>query len=383
MPRVPIQQLRPGWHLAGNIYNHNGLVLLTAGTRLTSSYIKRLRELGIRAVDIQIARFADLTPREIISPELRSRSAVAVARTLDAARRTGRLDPTPVIPLVDNIVDQVFKNQGVTLGLTDIRAHDAYTHAHSVNVCMLATLIGRSLRYPRAWLVDLGIGAILHDLGKVFIEHELLTRQAPLTEAEFDKIKKHTTLGSEAIAASHGLPRPAALIAMQHHERLDGSGYPDGLHDEQISTYAKIVAVADVYDALSSDRPYRPALPPKDCVELLTVVENGKYWGQAVQALVTRVSPYPEGCTVILETGELAMVTRCLSTAPDRPEIEVFADASGKPFVRTVPLRLVDLPNVKIKDIASMESLHSTLDHGHPSTAALSPELYQPNSSGR
>lgn len=356
MPRVAINALKPGWYLAGNVYNHNGLILLTAGARLKESYIRRLDELGIRAVDVQPPAFRHVRPRDIFGPELRSQSAVAVSQVLASARH-GNPDPTPVVPFVQRIVDRVLENHDVLLGLTDIRAHDAYTHAHSVNVCMLTVLIGRGLRLSRTDLTELATGAILHDLGKVFIDTKILNKRGPLSDDEQAIVRQHSQTGFAALVSHPHIGERAALVIRQHHERCDGSGYPDGLRAGEIHLFSRIAAVADVYDAVSSDRPYRAALAPVDCMQLLANDELGRLWPQAVQVLTSSVAPFPEACTVRLSTGELAVVNQCYPTAPYRPQVTVFTDAHGKLLALPRMVELLRCPTIAVSGIVSMERM--------------------------
>ncbi len=360
MPRVVVDELTPGWYLSGNVYNQNGLILLTAGMRLKESYIRRLQELGVRAVDVQPPALKHVRPRDILGPELRSQSAMAVAQVL-ATVKQGNPNPEPVMPFVHRIVDRVLQNHDVMLGLTDIRAHDAYTHAHSVNVCMLAAMIGKCLRLARTDLTELATGAILHDLGKVFIDTKILNKRGPLSGEEFEIVKHHAQGGYAALVAHPQIGERAALVIQQHHERCDGNGYPEGLKGSAISLFARITAVADVYDAVSSDRPYRAALSPVDCIRLLTKDESGRLWRQAVEALTSCVAPYPEACTVRLNTGELAVVNLCYPSAPYRPQITVFADARGQPWPLPRMVELLRSPNLSVEDIVSMDRLSQML----------------------
>ncbi len=356
MPRVAVDELKPGWYLAGNVYNHSGLVLLTAGMRLRETYIRRLQELGIRAVDVQPRPFRNIKPRDILGTELRGQSAAAVAQVLTSASR-GNADPRPVVPFVGQIVDRVLENSDVLLGLTDIRAHDAYTHAHSVNVCLIAALIGKALQLSRTELAELATGAVLHDLGKVFIDRQILNKRGALTSDEYAIVKRHPLDGYAALHSHPLISERASLVVKQHHERLDGAGYPGGLRGDGIGPFARITAVADVYDAVSSDRPYRAALAPVDCLRLLGDDQEQRLWKRAVQALATFVAPFPEACTVRLNSGELAVVNQCYGAAPDRPQVNIFTDAAGKVLRLPRMVELLCRPDLSVTGIVSMERM--------------------------
>lgn len=360
MPRVVVEELKPGWHLAGNVYNQNGSVLLTAGMRLRDSYIRRFRELGVRAVDVQPARFKDVRPRDILSPELRSRAAIAMAYVLAGVRK-GRFDPAPIVPYVSQVIDRVDSNHHVLLGLTDIRAHDDYTHAHSVNVSMLSVLIGRAMGFSRTDLTELGIGAMLHDLGRVFLDPKILRKRGALSADEHAAVMEHAERGFRVMENQPHLDTRVPPVLLQHHERCDGSGYPCGLAGDQISLFARIVAVADVYDAVSSDRPHRAAMPPIDCMKLLRTGEQGRLWQRAADALAAQVAPYPEASTVRLTTGELAIVTHCYKSAPHRPQITLITDDSGHVLAAPATISLLKRPELEIAEIVTMESVPDSL----------------------
>ncbi len=360
MPRVALEELQPGYHLAGNVYNQNGAVLLTAGMRLRESYIRRLRDLGVRAVDVQPARFRDVRPRDILTPELRTRAALAMAQVLSGIQK-GNVDIAPIHPFVAQIVRRVEDNHHVLLGLTDIRAHDAYTHAHSVNVCMLSTLIGRAMGFSRTDLTALATAAILHDLGRVFLDRKVLDKQGPLTPEEFEQVKQHTQLGYDLLASHPRLDTRVPPVLLHHHERSDGSGYPGGLTGNQTTLFARIVAVADLYDAVSSDRPYRPAMAPVECIMMLRTFERGRLWDRGAEALADQVAPYPEACTVRLATGELAIVRHCYKAAPWKPQVTVFTDMDGEPLARPWELSLLKHPEFEVADIVDMEAMPEAL----------------------
>lgn len=261
---------------------------------LPLSFSARLRDLGIMPGDVKRTRIHALHSVGSMRVDLWRNAAVAVRDVLIGAQETVAPQGDSVMPFVSRIVDNVLADGNVMLGLTGLRAHDSYTHAHSVNVCILSSLIGRSLGLSRAELVSMGTGAILHDLGKVFIDHQLLIKNGPLTNDEFATIRHHTETGYAALLEGAFMEPAAAATVLQHHERLDGSGYPHGLRDTDLGLFSRIVAVADVFDALSNDRPYRPAFAPERCLHILLEDEHTKLWIDAVAALVLTLTADPD-----------------------------------------------------------------------------------------
>jgi len=261
---------------------------------LPLSFSSRLRDLGIMPGDVKRTRLHALHSVGSMRVDLWRNAASAVRDVLIGAQEATTPEGDNVLPFVGAIVDNVLADGNVMLGLTGLRAHDTYTHAHSVNVCILSSLIGRGLGLTRAELVSMGTGAILHDLGKVFIDNHLLAKGGPLTAEEFSLIRQHTESGYAALLEGAFMEPAAAATVLQHHERLDGTGYPNGLRDADLGLFSRIVAVADVFDALSNDRPYRPAYSPEKCLHILLEDEHNKLWIDAVAALVLTLTSGPE-----------------------------------------------------------------------------------------
>ncbi|MBS3994281.1 MAG: HD-GYP domain-containing protein [Alkaliphilus sp.] len=240
--------------------------------------------------------------------------------------------------IAKEIVEEVLYHNNVTLNLVDIKNPDNYTYNHVVNVAVLSLVIGIELRMDKNELHELCIGAMLHDLGMTFIPKSILLKSSKLDEGEFEIIKTHTTKGYEYISGQYELPVSAKLIALQHHERLDGSGYPSGYEADDIHKLAKIVAIADVYDALTSDTPYRRAVAPHEAIELVMGSAGRLFDFEMAKIFVRKIVPYPVGSLVKLSSGDVGVVQEIRLNYPLRPKVKIVRQSAVSIIIKEVDL---------------------------------------------
>ncbi|MCG0237923.1 MAG: HD-GYP domain-containing protein [Firmicutes bacterium] len=343
MYRVSVSALKPGMRIGRSVVDVTGRILLTAGTVLKPSYIQYLKQRGIPAVYVINELAPDVSLPEVVSPETRTRlaaelnRAVAELREVMATRGTASLRSwanaqlSRVREAVAGVVDEILRQPQAVFHLQEIRTHDDYTLQHSVDVCILSVLIGVSLGYDERQLRDLGLGAVLHDIGKVTIPEAILKKPGPLTAEERAEIQKHTTRGFEILMHCGEFSFHVAHVAYQHHERWCGGGYPRGLKGPEIHELARVVAVADVYDAMTSDRVYRPGYPPERALRNMLEVVPDWFDPRVLAALVENVAIYPVGTLVELNTGETAVVTGVVKGQAARPRVRVLRDPAGRP----------------------------------------------------
>lgn len=224
--------------------------------------------------------------------------------------------------VVDDVRSCIRKNSKLRMYFDMLHEHDPYTYVHSINVALLATLIGLEMGYNSQGLADLAAGALMHDLGKLLIPKEILNKPGGLTPEEFSIIRNHPLIGMNIIMPLLDTKEHITTVR-QHHERWDGKGYPDGLKGDEIHPNAQIIAVADVFDALTTDRPYRPGFPPYHAVEIIMKGEGQEFSPRVVQAFLQTVVLYPENTMVTLSTGEVGMVVGVPTRAPTRPRVKI------------------------------------------------------------
>lgn len=238
----------------------------------------------------------------------------------------GRLHQT--FQMVDKIINELEGATQVYLDLNKFRKFDNDTYIHSVNVAILSTLIGLQMGFTVQTLRDLTLGAILHDIGKSAIPFDILNKPGILTSKELEIIKKHPVLGEDILKRANMSPDVLSIIR-HHHERWNGNGYPDGQRQRAISINAQIVAVADVFDALVGERPYRDGLPPYHALELIIAGSREEFNEEIVNNFIQCLILYPQGSIVTLNTGEVGTVIGLQQNYPSRPLIKILFDRYG------------------------------------------------------
>jgi HD-GYP domain-containing protein (c-di-GMP phosphodiesterase class II) len=246
---------------------------------------------------------------------------------------------------VQSMVDQVLNNEISLVGLTAIRDYDEYTFTHSVNVCIFAIAIGKRLRLGKRQLYDLGVAALLHDVGKSRVPLELIQKEGALTEEEWRSMQSHPWYGVLALfqmQQSSDLPYRGMVTAYEHHMKLDLTGYPRPVRRRNISFYSKIVAVADGFDAATSRRSYQTPIQPDEVLREMWQNRRRGYDPVLVKELVNLVGIYPVGTCLILDTNEVAIV-QSRNPEPDllnRPLVRIALSTEGEMMK---PALLVDL----------------------------------------
>lgn len=215
---------------------------------------------------------------------------------------------------------------------------DIYTYSHSLNVAIISLTLGIALNLDQEALTSLCIGALVHDIGKAFIPKSILLKPGRLTPEEFKMVKKHSELGYEFLNNNPYFNDSSKQVALEHHEHFNGSGYPYGKSGDTISRFARIVCIADVYDALTSNRAYKKALPPTDSLEYL-MSNSGTLFDPELLTIFCRiVIPFPHGTIVNLSNGDMAQVQKTLPNYPLRPIVKIIKSDEKNKVGQTVNL---------------------------------------------
>lgn len=352
MLRLPSDRLRPGMIVGRNIIGTNERVLLTPGQMLTERYIQRIIDMQVPMVYIEDPLgIDDSTP--IVSPGIISKAAKTLKMTYKEYLKTGKIKLAPIQPQVDIIVDDLLSNSNLLIGVSDIKNYDNYTYQHSVNVCILAITMGISSGYNRSQLQTLGTGALLHDIGKIYIPIEILNKPDALTENEYKIVQNHSWDGYRIISSSYEISPICAQIALTHHERMDGNGYPRHLSNVEINDYALIVSVADTFDALVSDRPYRRSFNNQEALNIIEKSKNSKLSPQYVDILHQHVNICTIGTIVALNTGDIAIVTKENSDVNINPQVKLLFSNDQRFYDGDYKLDLAVDKKVFISDVLS------------------------------
>lgn len=326
---ISIYNLKPGMVVAKAVYNAEGQMLLNKDVVLTDSYIGRLKELGISGIYIEDNISQGIVIKDVISDEMREKARTFVKSTMKQISVNRHVDVQKAREIVDSIIDELLDSHEMLVNLQDIRTKDEYTFGHCVNVSVLSLMMGIALGYDRMKLRELGTGTLLHDIGKVCIPDSILKKPGKLTKDEFDEIKRHTIYGYQMLKESGNISGYSCYIALCHHERPDGKGYPFGLKGDNIHQLARITAICDVYDALTSDRVYRSKMKIPDAVEYLKSMAMSQFDYDLVKIFLKFIALYPVGSGVVLNTGQKAIVVRNNPEMQNRPVVRIIKDGQN------------------------------------------------------
>ena len=350
--------------LASNIRNNEGKVLLRAGVELNERYINYLNSLQIDIVAISDdgREYGLAEVKDVVNSKTRKAATEQVKNILLDAKESGRLviEPQALYNTVGELTDQLLENASLVFNLVDLRTQDDYTFAHSVNVCVLAIMTGITMGYSRDQLSELGIGAILHDLGKIKIPDNVLNKPGPLTDAEFVIMKTHTTHGYELIKNTGKFDEIYAFMAIQHHEHFDGSGYPLGLKNKQIKEYSQIVAIADKFDAITADRVYRKSFPPVEAYAMCQAAAGYFVKDSVVRAFIYNIAAYPANTVVELSNGMIGVSMDTPKGNSLYPMIKVYYDENRRQL--SVPFELPLYNTDGINVVKVLDNLYSNVD---------------------
>lgn len=279
--------------------------------------------------------------------------------------------------LVAELASNIVENLDASMWLTQLKSRDEYTAIHSLNVCVLSLTFGRALGLKGDELNELGLGALLHDIGKMKVPLEVLNKPGKLTSEEFDIMKSHPEKGYDMLLSDDSLSAEVLNIVRGHHERLSGSGYPDKLTENNISYYTKIVSITDVYDAITSDRVYHDGMTPHESLKRLYEWMPDNFDTKLIQAFIKTIGIYPVGSVVELKTGHIGLVVKLTETHRLKPVVmlvmnrdkeyyprrklvnlasSIWDKKDGKPEIK----RIVDAKefNINVKKIINEESLN-------------------------
>jgi putative nucleotidyltransferase with HDIG domain len=270
--------------------------------------------------------------------------AVGVANQVwDSAQTEGKPDATVARTMIDGLAQAVAQNRTALLALTTLKNYDNYTFTHMVNVSILVMGQARGLGIDGALLREFGLAALMHDIGKVRTPLEVLNKPDKLTDHEFTIMKRHTVEGAEILRKTPDIPALAPVVAFEHHLRLDGTGYPHGVTRGSLNIGTMLCSIADVYDAMRSQRRYQEAFPTDRILEVLRRNDGQQFDQRLVRRFSQLVGIYPAGNLVRLNTGEIAVVLKVYAPDPHRPQVRVVFDREGKRLDLTYDLNLWDV----------------------------------------
>lgn len=347
MHKISAKNLKPGMKLGQSIHNIEGSLLLTEGTKLTDKLIDRLKALKIPSVYI-VSQLPDDNveyPQSIIDQKTRTAAIKTVYTTFNKCKLATSLDIAAIQLTIQSIIENIISNKNTIMQASDIRKYDDYTFAHSVNVCTLSVMLAVLSHFNETHLKEVALGALLHDIGKTQIPLGILNKPGVLSDEELEIMKTHAWLGFELLRRTQGFSVVPMHIAFQHHEKYDGSGYPRQLAGTNIHEYARIVAIADVYDALTSDRPYKKSCTPDIAYKIMTQYSPGHFDRKLLQLFFDNVAIYPVGTLVKLTFGYYATVIDVQKGFTKNPSLRLIADQNKRPIKHSAVINLKESHN--------------------------------------
>ncbi|RSK26382.1 HD-GYP domain-containing protein [Bacillus sp. HMF5848] len=365
MRLVSIYNCEVGLELAKPIYDENARILLNSGTVLNEAFINRLKSKKISHIYIKSEVTENLEVEDNISQELRLKTTSTLTNVFDliAKGKSGNshaLARVKGVHQVKNSVQEILQELRASKNLLNLLSHLQVNQdslfEHALHTCLYSLSIGKYMGINEKELNLLGLGALFHDIGKLELPHKLLIKEK-LNAEEKELLQKHTEYGFEMLRKVHDLHLVISHCAYQHHENVDGTGYPRGLKNEDIHLHARIVAVANQFDKLIRQK----GMLPHEAMEILWGYCYTKYDRQVIEAFRQSVAIYPIGVTVLLNTGEMGVVVGYNKLAPQRPNVRVFLDANGKKVTNFYDIDLMkELSVMIVKCDAIIERASST-----------------------
>lgn len=314
MKLIGINMLKAGEKLGYPIYTASGKVVLNAGSIITEAYLNRLKSLSISTIYIDDDQFGDIELVEAINVKTRSNANQIFRQIYEQYQKSKPFDEYKIIDTVKQIIDDIKSNGSTSINIMPSMAMDDYLAGHCINVCILSILIGNNMNYNYNQLVDLGVGAFIHDISRVNGDSETI---------------EHVQKGFENIKKYRGISLHSAKILYEHHENYDGSGFPRKVLGSMISEYSKIVIVADNYDKLVLGEESKKRMLPHEAYEVLLAEADKKYDPSIVSAFRKAIAFYPNGCTVRLSNKQKGVVVRQNIGAPQRPAVRIVGEGQS------------------------------------------------------
>jgi len=342
---INVNDLNNDMILAKPIY-YKDYILLNKNQKNLAKYKIRLLDLGINYICIYDELSEDIEIDDIISEQTRQKGIKTIRETFNNIKINKDIETENIKDVVNDIIDEIFYSKNTIINMVKLETYDSYTFSHSVNVAILSLLMGKIMNLNKNDLYKLGLGALLHDIGKVFIPEKILKKNDELTEEEYEVVKRHPILGYNYTKENTDIDAVSRAIVLHHHERIDGSGYPEKQKGNETHKFAKLVAVTDVFDALTSNRIYRKQWPVHEAIEYLMANAECKFCYDYVAIFTRSIAVYPNGSMVVLSDGRKGIVRKQNVNFPTRPVINIIKENK-----RVETINLMDNINIVIKEV--------------------------------
>lgn len=351
-----IERVKEGMKLGKTLYTSTGEILLRNGIELTNEYIQKIKALSFTGVYIE-----DSDSREIVIPgaiteslKLETARVLRCMYTLDE-KRLKSLEMASYVnqirACVQHIIEQILFDGREVLSLLEVKTYDDVIYFHSINVAILSIVMAETLKFNMKEIEEIAMAAVLHDMGKRFLPKELIAKKEKYTPEEFREYQTHSKKGYEFLKNYVNMSSLAYIAVLQHHEKYDGTGYPDHKKQDEVNKYAKIISIANDYDKLLSQKDQKAAVLPAKAYESIIRNVNTYYDPEAVRSFALNVAIYPVGVTVKLSNEQTAIVAKNYKGSPLRPLVRIigashserFLDLKENPYAKNITITGVDL----------------------------------------
>lgn len=338
--------------LGKSIFTSEGNILLRAGVKLSRNYINKLGQLGVNYVYVEDSMLDDVAEEDEELFRLKRLTLKSMSKISKNLYNYNKRGVNEALKISEELISYIIEMRDVNNNLYDIHTYDNYTFIHSLDTGVMATFMGiYSGKFNEYQIKQLGIGALLHDIGKIKINSNIINKKGRLTEGEFKEIQKHPAYGEQLLLKNPRISEEAIKIVSEHHEKVDGKGYPKGLTDNRISLFGKIVSICDVYSAVNANRCYRKRMKPNDAYELILAGSGSSFDLKMVDIFKKSFAIYPLGCCVKLSDGNEGYVIRQNEGFPNRPIVRVLYDNVTKEKIQPYELDLMRELNLVIEDL--------------------------------
>ncbi|MBU5426012.1 HD-GYP domain-containing protein [Tissierella pigra] len=367
MRRIPIEYAKEGDVLGKTLYNEMGGMLLKEGSNLNWYMIEKLKSYGYLSIYIK-DKYTEEDIEEIIKPEVVNRIYSlqgSLNNVIRGSSNENKIDSKKVRSHVKNLNEiikevayDIVSSKNVLENLASISIYDDYTLTHSLNMMMLSIVIARDIGFNMNEIKSLATGCVFHDIGKIFLPIELINKPGKFTDEEFSLVQSHTEKGYRFLTDHTDLSAVSRNISLCHHEREDGLGYPRGLKGDEIHIFNKIASISDVFDALTSDRPYRRAVPLHDAMEYLLASGGNHFDIDLIKVFSQSINVFPKDTFVHLSDNREGIVYEINSEFHTRPKIKVYGENGKKvaPYI----INLKEHNNIVIEKVIHVFSFDKT-----------------------
>lgn len=379
--RIPVSALRVGMYISDlnkDWIPHNNMK--KSGFLKNEKVVEKIKQMGVSEIYIDTMKGADtqdgapahevdkennaalekagalaplsrpqiaLQDEMIVAQKLHNEAKGLVNNVMEDVKIGKGIDVSSIDELAEGMLDSIFRNHNALACLGRIREKDSYLMEHSVNLSVLMSIFGRSMALDKNMLLQTIVGALLHDIGKTLVPDEVLHKPGKLDDAEFSQMKKHVVHSHDILIKTEGISELTVIVAAQHHEKMDGSGYPNGLVGEEISPFGRMVAITDVYDAITADRVYHKGMTPTEAIKKLLEWSGNHLDRSLVEHFIRTVGIFPVGSLVLLESGRLGVVIEANEFDQRLPTVRVMYHTKFRSHIK---IQVIDLSKPSVQD---------------------------------